>query len=61
MNFALDFPFVVTDSAPLPPFASASEVESTRELPLPDIFPQNAFAGVHPKVDTEEQTDICPK
>ena len=49
VRFVLDFPFVVTDSAPLPPFASASEVGATREAPLPDLFPMNAFAGLHPK------------
>ena len=52
MRFVLDLPFVVTDSAPLPPFASPSEVESTRELPLPDLFPLNAFSGVMPQVET---------
>ena len=64
VRFVLDFPFVVTDSAPLwPPFASPSEVEATREIPLPDLFPLDAFSGVHLKVHfpfSKNFSSLCP-
>ena len=49
VRLSLSVPFAVTDSKPLPAFASPEEVERTRGIDLPDMSVMGPLAHLWPR------------
>jgi hypothetical protein len=49
VRFYMPVPFIVTDPKPLPSFASKQEIEATKDVKLPNLYPLSVLNAIWPR------------